>query len=143
MMLIKILTWLLIPVANAFFDRKGEKRNYLVVNTVRGIIALVDGVWFLSNKDLTFNYSTASAGQLLMLWAPVLSFQLLSYWLVFEIVLNALRHNPILYYDHKEGDSGYVDRFFKWAGFEIHFIAKFASLILLVIAITKLYTNGY
>jgi len=142
-MMVKLLVWALLPVLNAWLDRKGTKRNYLVVFGLRGMASIFHGIWMLSNKDLTFNYSNASSWELLMVWLPVLVFQASSYWLIFEIVLNILRHNPILYYDHQEGDSGYIDRFFKWAGPSAHFFAKMLCLLILVLSIVNLYHNGY
>lgn len=111
----------LIPIAvNIYADRNGAKRNYLQVNIIRGAAAILHAILF--NPQNTIE------------WIPILIFQVTSFWILFEIGLNLVRGNPLLYYDSKEGDSGIIDRFFKWAGPTAHFVAKLAALILCVLS---------
>lgn len=78
------------------------------------------------------------------LWAsiPYLVYYFGAFWLAFEIALNIWQgrihqlgvFDGLLYYDMKEGDSGIVDRFFKWTGAELHFWVKFGVLVLVIIS---------
>jgi hypothetical protein len=138
MILLKLLTWLIPISINIYLDRNGAKRNYLQVFIIRAIIAILHGAWMLPTD---FNYSAASSLQLILIWLPFLIFQITSYWLLFEIGLNAVRGNGILYYDTKESDSGWVDRLFKWAGWKMHLIAKIFSFIIMVLSIIVIYNR--
>jgi len=139
MILIKLLTWLLIPSANAYLDRNGAKRNYLQVFIVRAIVAIVHGAWMLPTD---FYYSDANALQLLLVWAPYLIFQITSYWIFFELQLNIYRKRALLYYDTKEKDSGWIDEFFAWAGREVHFVAKVMALVVMALSIISIYERS-
>jgi hypothetical protein len=135
-----IITWLLVPLFNAWMDRKGAKRNYLFVNTLRGIAMIMHAVIFF-HPEGGYNFFGD-------LWQgfPYLIFYFGSYWIVFELALNILTGRTkrygwegLLYYDQKEGDSGWIDRLFKWAGEEAHFWAKvivsFATVVSVMIII--------
>jgi len=73
-------------------------------------------------------------GQWLRMWWPIVVFDLTSYWIFFELALNIVRGNPILYYDHKEGDSGWIDEFFKWAGPTFHTVCKILAFIVMILS---------
>jgi hypothetical protein len=135
---IKLLSWLWPIAGNVYLDRNGAKRNYLQVNLIRGMFAIAHGILVLP-KD--YNYSSASSLDLLLIWLPLLVFEFTSYWIFFELGLNIVRHRKLLYYDNKEGDSGYIDRFFKWAGPTWHAVAKILCFVLMVLSIIVIYEN--
>ena len=122
-----ILTYLIVPTLNAWFDRKGPKRFYLVVNLLRAISMIVHAGLFMDVEGGYFVFDHVALRNY-----AIFGFYLTSYWLVFEIVLNFLRNKPLLYYDRKEGDSGIFDRFFaKYP--KLHLSAKIISLIIALI----------
>lgn len=125
-----ILTWLIVPLINAWFDRKRPKRNYLQVNLLRGIALIAHGAFVMDMQGgyLVFDYNA------LRNWAIVL-FYFTSYWIVFELALNLLWGENLLYYDQKEGDSGWIDRIFKGRPV-LHALAKAVALIIAVITFT-------
>lgn len=119
--------WLIPIAANIYWDRNGRKPNYLQMFIIRGMAAILHAILF-NPKDTTE-------------WIPILIFQVTSFWIFFEIGLNIVRGKPIMYYDNVEGDSGMIDRFFKVAGVELHFIAKCACIILMVLSAIVVYFN--
>ena len=135
--IIGLITWLLVPNLNAWLDRKGPVRIYLPINILRGIAMVVHSVIFFDPQG---GYAFFSD-----LWKsiPYLVFYFGSYWLNFEIVLNILTgrvknmgwKKGLLYYDNKEGNSGIVDKFFKWAGNKAHTVAKIITLVLTIASI--------
>lgn len=112
--------WAIVPAANVYADRNGRKPNYIIMFILRGAAAILHAILF--NPQNTID------------WLPILIFQVTSFWILFELGLNMVRGNPLLYYDNFEGDSGILDRFFKWAGPTAHFVAKLAALILCVLS---------
>lgn len=123
--LLLLSTWLIPIFINAWMDRKGAKRDYKIVFIFRGIAAIIHGVLF-DPYDLID-------------YLPVFIFQVTSWWIFFELILNYLRDNPAFYYDQKEGDSGWIDRFFKWAGPTWHLVAKGLCFIVMVLSIIVIY----
>lgn len=130
---IGLLLWL-IPIAfNIYVDRNGAKRNYLMVNVLRGMAMIAHGIYF-DPSDITEHW-------------PVILFQFTSYWLVFEIGLNIVHKRiqqfgfwkGLLYYDQSEGDSGWIDRLFKWTGPTFHAICKVMALIVCILSIICIY----
>jgi len=129
--MIGLLTWLLVPLFNAWMDRKGAKRNYLQVNILRGIAMLVHAVIFFDPQG---GYHILKD-----LWAsvPYLVYYFGSYFFVFTIILNILQGRikqlglvkGLNYYDKKEKDSGWTDRLFAKMGENFHFIILIISLI--------------
>ncbi len=113
--------WLLPISGNIYLDRKGRKPFYLAMFIIRGIAAICHGVLF--NPQNTADY------------LPVFIFQVTSFWLLFELGLNILQKRPLLYYDRKEGDSGWIDRFFAFVGPTWHAVAKFCALIVCILSI--------
>jgi hypothetical protein len=73
---------------------------------------------------------------------PLFLFQVTSFWLIFEIALNIVRGREVFYYDRKEKDSGWIDRFFAWAGPVWHFIAKLITFALMVWSIILIYKRN-
>jgi len=141
---IALLLWLLPIIVNIYMDRNGAKRNYLQVNTIRGIALIVhgavcfdmDGGNFLM-KDIIRN-------------TPIIVFYFTSYWLFFEAGLNYVRGRieeqggfwkGILYYDRSEGDSGWIDGFFADKP-KAHTVAKVVSLIAMILSIIIIYKQN-
>lgn len=122
-----LLLWLIPIAVNVYLDRNGRKPNYLKVNIARGMAAIVHGALF--NPSNFYDY------------LPVFIFQITTYWLFFELALNIIRGKELMYYDRFEKDSGYIDRFFAWAGRELHVICKFASLVFMILSIILIYMN--
>lgn len=135
-MILKLLLWLIAPITNAVLDRKGPKRVYWIVNLIRFMAAVLHGALFFPSSWMPWNtpINELSGWRLLMIWLPVLIFQMTSFWIVFELILNRFLKRPWLYYDHKEKDSGLIDRFFAWAGPTAHKVAKLAALILCILS---------
>jgi hypothetical protein len=146
--------WSIVPSVNAWMDRKGAKRNYLLVGLVRGMAAVLHGALFFPSGFYFHGRPVweLSWGELLAIYVPIFLFQGTSFWILFELLLNILRkklslniysEQSILYYDHKEKDSGWIDGFFKWlgpkAGPIAHAVAKVAALILCILSIITIY----
>jgi hypothetical protein len=130
---LKLLVWLLPIGANIIADAKGRKPNYVMMFFLRAFAFIVyGGLWKLP----TYGW--------ILKWLPIAVFQLTSYWLLFELGLNIAynirekEHRSLLYYDRKEGDSGWIDKFF--ARFpQLHTPAKIASGVLMVASIILIY----
>lgn len=122
-----LLIWLLPIGVNVWVDRDGRKPNYLQVFILRGIAAILHGIYFNPHNMVEY--------------FPVFVFQVTSFWLLFEGALNVIRKKPLLYYDHEEGDSGWIDRFFKWTGPKFHMVAKMFTLLLCILSIIVIYNR--
>lgn len=133
--------WALVPSVNAWLDRKGAKRNYLLVGLVRGIAAVLHGALFFPSGFYFHGRPVweLSWGELLAIYIPIFLFQGTAFWILFELQMNAYRKKPWDYYDRKEKDSGWVDRFFAWAGPVAHKWAKGLALILCILSIITIY----
>lgn len=139
---IGLLLWMFPVFFNIYKDRNGHKPNYLKVNTLRAMAAVIHGLLFAPRNWYEFvNEYHWSLG------VAVFLFQVTSYWLVFEVGLNIVRKRiqqlgfwkGILYYDQQEGDSGLIDRFFKWTGATYYALAKVLALIVCVLSIIAIY----
>lgn len=124
----KLLLWLIPIGINVYADKDGRKPNYLLMFILRGMAAILHGVLF--NPQNMGDY-----------W-PVLLFQVTSFWLIFEIALNLVRGRAVFYYDTKEKDSGWLDRFFAWAGSFWHFFAKLVTFAILIWSIILVYKRN-
>lgn len=139
-----LLLWLIPIVINVYIDRYGKKPHYSVVFIFRGGAAIIHGIIF----DVVFDYfpndwSAYNYWDTFLVYLPLLTFWTTSFWILFEIALNiAHGRNEILYYDRREGDSGWIDRFFKLAGPTAHLIAKILALIACVLSIINLYQTA-
>ncbi len=127
-----LLVWLAVPYVNARFDVDGHKPNYLQVFIARGMAALVHWCLFVKSPDQWP----------ILFWLVV--FQLCSFWLTFEILLNVWRGRALLHYDFVELDSGYIDRFFaklyrKTKTHAFHWLAKLIALASMVFSIVRIY----
>lgn len=128
MIFLKLALWLIAPLFNAWMDRKGAKRNYLIVNILRGMAVILHGSMFIYTYEGWGYY-----------FLPVFLYEMTSFWLVFEIALNLWQKKPMLYYDTKEHDSGWTDKFFAWAGTGWHTAAKLAALVGMIAGILITY----
>lgn len=128
MIFLKLAVWLIAPLFNAWMDRKGAKRNYIIVNIFRGAALILHGSWFIDSYEGYWFY-----------WWPVLLYQFTSFWIVFELVLNRYLGRGPLYYDTKERDSGWTDKFFAWAGTGWHTVAKILALFGMIAGIVITY----
>lgn len=121
-----LLIWFLAPEVNAWIDRKGRKPNYLQTFIVRAMVAFFHLCLFVKHPEQWP----------LLVW--VVTYQVTSFWLWFEVRLNLYRGKPILYYDRTELDSGWIDRFFarrpNWQK-----AAKVTALVTMILAIVRIY----
>jgi hypothetical protein len=136
---LKLLLWLIPIGANVWADRTGRKPNYLLMFILRGMAWILHmALWVPGDWAGTdFEHWVWLK---LILWPTI--FDLTSFWILFELGLNAFRHKGPLYYDHKEGDSGWIDRLFKWAGPKWHTAAKLLALAAMILAITRIYQTA-
>lgn len=137
--LLLLLPWFIPIFINAWMDRKGAKRNYLIVAIFRGGAAIIHGI--IVQIPEPFGYDWELFYQL----APLIVFQATSFWLFFELTLNYLQgrrgwnHDGLLYFDRKELDSGWIDRFFAKKPLWFHTSCKVACLILMILAMIVSY----
>lgn len=125
-----------------FVTKDGGKPNYLIYFLARGAVAILHGtVCLMLLEDQYYDYSSLSGWQLFTLWLPYIGLQVTSFWLIYPEIRNVWANKYFLYYDQKEGDSGMVDRFFKWAGKDFHALAKTLALAVCVICIVLIYTR--
>jgi hypothetical protein len=136
---LKLLLWL-VPIAlNVWADAKGRKPNYGMMFALRGFIAVTYQFFIVPPDMMPW---TLSGWQLVMVWLPIMLFQTTSFWIIFELSLNIIqKRDNLLYYDIKEKDSGYIDRFFAWAGPTWHAVAKGLAFIVMVLSIAVILAN--
>jgi hypothetical protein len=125
MITIYLLLWLLPIAGNVYLDRNGRKPNYLQMFIIRGFFAILHAILFNPHNTLD--------------WIPILTFQVTSFWIFFELGLNIVRGNDWLYYDDREHDSGVIDRLFSWAGYEFHAIVKAIVFVFMILSIIVIY----
>lgn len=138
MLTLAIFIWLIAPVFNAWYDRKGRKPFYLVVNIFRGMAAILHGSLFIHHYE---NYWYD--------WWPVLLYQFTSFWIVFDLLINWFQKRKdypwpkwVFYFDQRERDSGWTDKFFAWAGKRAYIATKIVALVLCIIAIILIYDRN-
>lgn len=136
----RLLVWLIVPIVNAYADRKGAKRHYYIIFILRAGAAIVHGALFINDYKGYWYY-----------WWPVLLFQVTSFWIFFELLLNIWwnryhkdprEKRALLYYDRKEKDSGWIDRFFAWTGPAMHTTAKILALAIMIFSTILIYKRG-
>ena len=134
-----LLLWL-IPIAiNVYIDRNGKKPNYAQVFIFRGVAALLHAILFdVAVGWLPDNLYQYSVLELLLIWLPMLLFQITSFWILFELALNKVRGREWLYFDRSENDSGWIDRIFNNLGNGAHLAAKIAALITCILSFATL-----
>lgn len=92
-----MLFWLLYILSEALMQYKyieeGNKPNYGVLFTIRGIFAIIHGA--------VLNVQNPTE------WIPLLGFQICSFWIIFDLTLNLLRDKN---WDYKGKTSGWLDK---------------------------------
>lgn len=140
MILFILLLWLIPIAANVYIDRNGKKPEYMQVFVLRGMAAIIHGiltdmVCHIFPNDL-YRYSM---WELVLIYLPLLVFQVTSFWILFEISLNVVRGRELLYFDRKERDSGWIDKLFDRLGNGAHLAAKLMALVFCIISIIVIY----
>lgn len=130
--LLLLLPWFIPIFINAWMDRKGAKRDYRIVFIFRVMASILHGILMQVSPSYSDDFYWPE-------FLPILVFQVTSFWIFFELILNKLRGNSMFYYDQKEGDSGWIDRFFKWAGPTWHKVAKGLCFVVMVLAAIVIY----
>lgn len=125
MITLKLFLWLIPIGVNVWVDRKGRKPNYLMMFMLRGMASIVHAVLF--DPTVPMDYFL------------ILIFQVTSFWILFDLLLNALRGRPALYYDTKEGDSGWIEKIFARLGPTAYAAAKVGALTACILAIQTIY----
>ena len=134
MITLKLFIWLLPIAFNVWTDRKGRKPDYLVMFILRGCAAILYLGWVW---DAQGGYHLIDD---VVNLTPLIMFMVTSWWLFFEAGLNFVRKKPLLYYDTKEKDSGWIDRFFaKYQ--KLHTPAKLLAILLLLLSLTDIYAT--
>lgn len=130
--LLLLSAWFIPIFVNAWMDRKGAKRDYKIVFIFRGGAAILHGILMQVSPSYSDDFYWPE-------YLPIFIFQVTSFWIFFELLLNWFRDNPAFYYDQKEMDSGWVDRFFKWTGSTWHLVAKVLCFVVMVLSIIVIY----
>lgn len=126
-----LLIWLIPILINILVDTRGIKPHYFQTFIARGFAAVLHGGLIMDITEWN--------GYALV----VFIFQLTSYWILFEVGLNLWRGKPLLYYDTVEKDSGWIDRFFAWAGKKAHVYAKVLCFIIMILSIVVLCSSEF
>jgi hypothetical protein len=136
MITLRLLLWLVPIGLNTWADANGRKPNYIIMFILRGVALILYGTLWVDEILYTFQD-----------WLPVIFvfiYCMTSFWILFELALNVIyniregENRSLLYFDQKEGDSGWIDRFFK-RNPQLHTIAKVISLILMIVSIVFIY----
>jgi hypothetical protein len=111
------MIWLIYIIAEIlihywWIEIKKSRPNYFVVFIIRGIAAIIYGA-YIDVQNLTE-------------WLPVITMQVCSFWILFDLGLNLLRNKPILY---KGKNSGWLDKLPN----SIYYTLKIICLIILII----------
>lgn len=138
MLIFWILLWPLVavPLFNWLdykFTKDGEKPVYLKYFLDRGVASLAH--MFILTPVNGVDYTVMSAWHLIAIFMTYILYHAFTFWVEYELIRNIWSGHAILYFDHEEGDSGWIDGFFKWLtekignwGFIVHLIAKIAAL---------------
>lgn len=136
MITLKLLLWLVPIGLNTWADANGRKPNYIIMFILRAGAMILYGTLWVDEILYTFQD-----------WLPVIyvfTYCITSFWILFELGLNIIynirenENRSLLYFDQKEGDSGWIDRFFKRYP-NLHTSTKVISLILMVTSIILIY----
>lgn len=133
----RLLVWFIPILVNVYADRKGRKPNYVMMFILRAFVAILHGALFVNDYQNYWYY-----------WWPVLVFETTSFWIFFELGLNLFYNyytkekRSLFYYDKKEGDSGTIDRIFKYLGDGAHTAAKLTALAMMLFSIVLIYQRG-
>ncbi len=93
-----MILWLIYILIEAYIQyrsiKAGNKPSYLVLFIIRGMVSIFHGI-LLDVQYGTYQYPI------------LLGFQICSFWIIFDLFINFLRKEPILY---KGNNSGYIDK---------------------------------
>ena len=139
MNIIMLVLWLVPIGLNVYWDKDGRKPNYLQMFMLRGITAILHGIVFdMTCRIFPPDLYRYSMWELVLIWTPLFTFQVTSFWILFELGLNLVRGREAFYFDRKERDSGWIDKIFDHLGSGAHLAAKIMALILCVLSILRL-----
>lgn len=143
LLILWFVMWLIPIGVNIYIDKDGKKPNYFLVFIFRAVAAIAHGIVY----DLFFDYfptewSSYNYIETFLIYAPILFFQVTSFWILFELGLNIVRGRELLYFDRKENDSGWIDQIFDVLGNGAHLIAKIFALIICILSIMSLYHHS-
>lgn len=92
-----------------------SRPDYLQSFVIRGMAAVLHGIFMGVTEPSN--------------WYPVLIFQVTSFWILFDPLLNIMRNKPLLYLgDPKKGSSGWLDRL----PILVYWILKLIALFFLI-----------
>lgn len=130
MITLYLLLWLVFIAAEVYRNyriieiNKG-KPSYLHSFVVRGMAAIIHGVLFDPHNMAEY--------------LPVFIYQVTSFWILFDLILNWMREKPMLYLGK---ESGWIDRGFDWVGSEgFLFFCKVLALVACGFSIAVIYTR--
>lgn len=114
-------------------DKEGRKPNYEFEYFLRAMVGLAYLFVWVDPKHPDY---------VLLFWLIV--YEVTSFWIFFELVLNIIRKRPWLHYDYVELDSGRIDRGFAWLyrkfkTHALHVVAKVICFAIMVYSITRIY----
>lgn len=136
-----LLTWLLFILGHNYVDyritRNGGKPNYLIYFLARAMASIIWASFLV--QPVPYGPFWQESWRLLVEWLPYLLFTTTSFWIVYEIVRNIWTKKPLLYFDYKERDSGWIDRLFSSLGIGYHLTAKLLALAVCVLSVIVIY----
>jgi len=100
-----MLFWLVYILSEALIQnryiKKGNRPIYILLFIIRGIFALLQGAFILDVQNDPW-----------WEWPVLLGWQVCSFWVIFDLILNALRNKD---WDYKGENSGWLDTLpYKW-----------------------------
>ena len=94
-----MLLWLIYILSEALvqnrYIKKGNKPIYIILFFLRGMLAIAHGIFLDVQPDPWWE------------WGILLGWQICSFWIFFDLMLNALRDKD---WDYKGENSGWLDK---------------------------------
>jgi len=133
MITLKLLAWVVVIIAFVAWDyyeivKKKTRPNYLLENIIKGVLFILYGVYiFDTQNDLRT--------------VALVVYALTSYWIMFDLLLNSVRHLDPFYIGKT---SGWIDRFahINSTTFVAYWVAKGLAAYGFVSSIIYLYRHG-
>lgn len=129
-----LLIWVAFCFVCAVRDKNGRKPNYGGEIMMRCVVGFLFLCLFVKRPEQW------------PLMIAVLLFIPTTFWNLFELFLNMLRGKwkDLLYYDHQEGDSGFIDNYFrkkylKRGDHKAHTIWKMVSYAVMIGSVILIY----
>jgi len=133
MITLKLSLWFLVIVAFVALDyfeivKKKSRPNYLLENILKGVCFIIYGAFIWNTQN---NYRTVA----------IFIFCVTSYWILFDLILNSVRHLNPFYIGR---NSGYIDRFayINKATFIAYWTLKILAVTMCVQSIIYIYKHG-